>query len=306
MIDKVCISVNAQCNLACKYCHFYNNESLANMEYAQGFSKKELSIILDNIVYYADKNQVPKFAIGFAGGGEPLLSWNIISSTLDDIYDKDDNKRLYFYIITNGILLDYNFLQQYKKFSSFVNLVVSLDGDTKTHDVNRIDKKYQATHQKIMDNIKGYYITFNKMPNINLSVGKMAYGRKKIILDFLIRNGFDSITFTKLFHCNDKTQEITNEQFYEFINYFKSHNLTIRNIESIKNNKIDCIYYGNKCGVGINNIFYFDKKIYPCMRFVERQNGHIGTFDEDLSILESKMQKLLKPVSTKECYYEKY
>lgn len=100
MIDKVCISVNAQCNLACKYCHFYNNESLANMEYAQGFSKKELSIILGNILYYADKNQIPKFTIGFAGGGEPLLSWNIISSALDDIYDKDDNKRLYFYIIT--------------------------------------------------------------------------------------------------------------------------------------------------------------------------------------------------------------
>lgn len=268
------------------------------------FSQKELCVILENILEYANAYKIQRFSIGFAGGGEPLLAWDILKQGVWAIHQKDTSKRLRFYIITNGILLDSHFLKTYKNLATFVNLVVSLDGDAKTHNTNRIYKHHKGTHENIMQNIGIYKSLFGKMPDINLCVSRLSLQRKQEILHFLLDNGFDNLTFTRLFHCKDTTQEISQKEFMDFVYFFSQYPFIIRNIEAIRQNKKDCIMYGNTCGVGFNNVFYFDKKVYPCMRFTGDSKNILGDYDSSLLSLEQSMQKLQRPCEA--CYYEEY
>lgn len=48
MLDKYCISINARCNLHCKYCHFYENE-LLDMPNIASLNYEKLLAILTNI-----------------------------------------------------------------------------------------------------------------------------------------------------------------------------------------------------------------------------------------------------------------
>lgn len=308
MLDKCCISINARCNLHCKYCHFYENESL-DMPRIASLSYEKLLVILNNILNYASKNHITKFSIGFAGGGEPLLDWGILSQALRAIREKDKDKRLYFYIITNGILLNEKLLNEYQEFMAYLHLVVSLDGDKNTHDNNRIMKSqdgYKGTHEKILQNLYLYKNIFGKMPAINLCVGRLALNNKHNIAAFFKEHEFYNLTFTRLFHCEDKTQEISQQEFIGFIQFFSQSckQFIMRNLESQKCNKLDCIMYGNKCGVGYNNIFFFNDKVYPCMRFVESSSYILGDYTQSLHEIEANMTKLRKPI--KECYYEEY
>ena len=49
MLNKCCISINAKCNLACKYCHFYENENL-DMTNIESLNTQKLDRILANIL----------------------------------------------------------------------------------------------------------------------------------------------------------------------------------------------------------------------------------------------------------------
>ena len=67
MIDRVCISINNRCNLACKYCHFHE----------KGLSEDvpmDVTKILENLKAYAKSS----FKIGFVGSGEPLLDFKLL------------------------------------------------------------------------------------------------------------------------------------------------------------------------------------------------------------------------------------
>lgn len=303
MLDKCCISINAKCNLACKYCHFYENNSL-NMSKIKPLNYDKLLIILRRILEYADFNNLEKFTIGFAGGGEPLLDWSWLLESIKNIKTQDKYGRLYFYVITNGLLINDDFLNDFQQLTKFFHLVVSLDGNQQTHDFNRIDKKKQGTHERIMHNLNLYKQKFGVMPAINIAVGKITLRNKENILVFLERHQINNITFTRLFHCENKEQEITQEDFSKFLDFFSQTSLKIRNLEVRKDGKKDCIMYGNECGVGYNNIFYFDDMVYPCMRFSENKKFALGKYDSDLFLISEQINKLIQPI--KECYYEEY
>lgn len=306
MLNKCCISINAKCNLACKYCHFYENENL-DMTNIESLNTQKLDKILTNILTYTQDNGLSRFIIGFAGGGEPLLDWQTLESSLNKIRKQDKNNQLFFYIITNGILINEKFLLSYKKLHNCVNLVISLDGDETTHNALRIDKLHKTTHKRIMQNIALYQKILHKMPSINMSVSKLSLERRNYILDFLLQHKFSDITFTRLFHCDNKNLEITHKAFLEFIDFFTSYKFNIRNIIAKEQNKCDCIMYGHTCGVGYNNIFYCNDKVYPCMRFVEDDRS-IGKYDDLLPNIIQNMQILKQPLDKLigVCHYEKY
>ena len=64
MINRICISINNRCNLACRYCHFREKGEIEAAE-------MNVFAILDNVKEYATQ----KFKIGFVGNGEGFLDW---------------------------------------------------------------------------------------------------------------------------------------------------------------------------------------------------------------------------------------
>ena len=76
MVDRICISINNRCNLACEYCHFH--EKKANIS-AQNM---DVYKILDNVIGSIEKNNISIFKIGFVGNGEPLLDFEQLKKYL--------------------------------------------------------------------------------------------------------------------------------------------------------------------------------------------------------------------------------
>ena len=76
MINRICISINNRCNLACRYCHFHTKGEIeqADMDVFQ---------ILDHVKEYATDS----FKIGFVGNGEAFLDLDLLKQYIEYLSD---------------------------------------------------------------------------------------------------------------------------------------------------------------------------------------------------------------------------
>ena len=124
MIDRICISINNRCNLACSYCHFHEKGKIEAAE-------MDVYEILNNVKKYAEKKRSEKgFKIGFVGNGECFLDWQALKSYIACL---EDAPRVRIYTITNGTVRlpeeDLAFLEEHR-----VNVGFSIDGYKELHD----------------------------------------------------------------------------------------------------------------------------------------------------------------------------
>ena len=112
------------CNLACSYCD--RKKSHEFMSHETALQAVDLAL--------ADPDD--SVSIGFFGG-EPLLCRSLISDVVAYTKNNASNKRVFFRLTTNGLLLDDAFLRQAQQEGILISL--SLDGDAKAHDANRKD-----------------------------------------------------------------------------------------------------------------------------------------------------------------------
>lgn len=125
MIDRICISINNRCNMACKYCHFH--------EKASSINSRDMDVykILDNVIYSIEKNNIPVFKIGFVGNGEPLLDYEKLRQYILYISKYLDDGRIVAYTISNGLLLNRKKIEFFKIHN--VNVGISIDGIESVH-----------------------------------------------------------------------------------------------------------------------------------------------------------------------------
>lgn len=294
MIDRACISLGQKCNLSCRYCHFQNRKGYIDNE----FEIDELIEIVNNIVTYCSKHQVPLFKIGLVGAGEPLLEFNKICELLNYVKSKKINN-LKFYTITNGTILSGEILQFFFDNRELISLGFSLDGYEEIHNFGR------EQYNQVIKNIEKYELIFGSKPFINCTVHKKTIENGERVLDFFQRGNFKNVTFSRIVDVNDSTFAITRKMFSEFLLKCQHYNIIIRQNQKENKKKFDCTMYGNLCGVGKTNVFFTKKGIFPCGRFYNEEEYLHGPFNSDLSEIETQM-RTMKNLQSGECYYDKY
>ena len=177
MVNRVCISINNNCNLNCRYCHFHEKKDVIQTDEMDVFT------ILDNILDYIDSHNMKEFKIGFVGNGEPLLEYKALKKYIVYISEYLMDGRIVAYSITNGILVDEFKLEFFKEHN--VNLGFSIDGISYIHDMYRCN-----THAKVMEKIKLYQKVNGKYPSMNCTVGKE-----------LLEKADETIEFFRQFHA---------------------------------------------------------------------------------------------------------
>lgn len=232
MIDRICISINNRCNLACRYCHFHEKGIIeaADMNVYE---------ILDNVKKYAGK----KFKIGFVGNGECFLDWPLLKSYIAYI---DDSPNISAYTITNGTVSlsdsDWKFLEDHN-----INVGFSIDGYKELHDKNRC-----GSFDLAMKNIEHYNQITGHYPTFNATVGRESLENADKVISFFKPFG-TRVTFSRMIG----NYGISLQDYRDFLN------LAEQEIPVRRGGK-DCTMYGGQCGSGINNYFFANSKVYYC------------------------------------------
>ena len=232
MIDRICISINNRCNLACRYCHFHEKGQIEAAE-------MNVFEILDNVKRYAGK----EFKIGFVGNGECFLDWPLLKSYIAYL---EDSPNISAYTITNGTVKlpddEWRFLEEHK-----INVGFSIDGYRELHDLNRCGSFDRAMETvEYYKNITGHYPTFNA------TVGRETLDNAERVIAFFKPFG-TRVTFSRMIGKNG----ISLQQYRVFLEEAEKE-------IPVRRGGKDCTMYGGQCGAGINNYFFANGKVYYC------------------------------------------
>lgn len=260
MVDRVCISINNRCNLACKYCHFHEKK-----EYIQK-DKMDVFQILDNVIQSIENNDIKLFKIGFVGNGEPLLDYELLKEYILYISKYLKSGRIAAYTISNGLLLNREMLLFFKDYN--INVGFSIDG------IPEIHNKYRCgTHAKVMEKIELYKEIMGYYPSMNCTVGVEIIENEEETIAFF-EQFQNRITFSRMIGKYGISLDIFNDFLKK-----ASERLNVRT------GGYDCTMYGGLCGAGMNNFFYANGNVYICGNCIDLPP--LGTSDIPLSQLES-------------------
>ena len=244
MTDRICISINNRCNLACEYCHFHEKKDNIHEQPMDVFK------ILDNVKVSIEKNKIKLFKIGFVGNGEPLLDYEVLKEYLLYIADYLKDGRIAAYTISNGLLLNREMLMFFKELN--VNVGFSIDGIQEIHDKYRCN-----THAKVMEKVALYKEIMGKYPSMNCTVGRDVLDKADETIEFF-KQFNNRITFSRMIgkYC------IALDEFNSFLD-------KAAEVLNVRRGGYDCTMYGGLCGAGMNNYFYSNGNIYICGNCVD-------------------------------------
>lgn len=145
------VVLNNSCPLDCSYCFMENKGGISFM------SEETLTNIFLMCKYSMEINPRDFISVMFSLK-EPLLSWNVIKNTIDNLDFDLDKYNIFCTINTNGVLLTDDILKYCQ--DHYIDIHISLDGPKDIHDKRRvyrgINNKNLSSHDKVMEIIKKY------------------------------------------------------------------------------------------------------------------------------------------------------
>ncbi len=281
---------SAKCNLDCEYC-FYKDISKRRDIKDYGFMSLET---LESIVKRAYAETEKSVVFSFQGG-EPLLVGIDYYYHLFEFINKYNVNKINteVSIQTNGILIDEEFVELFKKHHVLVG--VSLDGTEDIHNLFRIDYDKKPTYHRVIEGInllKKYDVEFNILTVITKYVARNI----QKIYQFYKAQGFKHMQFIEGLDYDFKQSgkerfSLNNKDYYKFLKdlfILWYNDLTKGDYQSIRvfdvmihklmNNEqvVPCFYKG----VCRNqNIIEANGDIFPCDFYVTEKHvlGNIMT-----------------------------
>lgn len=145
-----------RCNLRCVYCYGNSDSSGDDMKIEIG------KVAIDTIIENSSKLRKGYIGVGFHGGGEPSLNWDVLVDTIEYAQErcKVGNIKLHSEICTNGVLTE----EKVTWLANHIdNIVVSIDGSPEIQNAQRpfaggaASFEYVAKTIDILDSIGKHY-----------------------------------------------------------------------------------------------------------------------------------------------------
>jgi sulfatase maturation enzyme AslB (radical SAM superfamily) len=217
---EITLNIANICNLKCNYCIFVGKWSWAKIkkEYVDGLSKL-LNIYLE---------RWEKTSLTFSWWWEPLLFFEDIKFIIETLNIVNEDF-LDIYIITNWTIYS-------KLISLFINknnifLVLSLDWNKKSHDINRVlDWNLKWTFDLIEKNKD---ILYSDVIDINYTIYYNNFNGLVSNIEYFLKNfhNFRRINFNFVFNTNVWTNKILLNlklEFFIFLDFYIKKNLFLK------------------------------------------------------------------------------
>lgn len=137
---QIDILLNYTCNFRCIYCYSASGRSSKQIEF------DKIKAVVDYL-FCSGKKQTNPYIINFSGGGEPLLSFNLIKQTIEYIENVNADKNYVYNIglVTNGSLITPEIIEYLQKHN--VDMAVSFEI------LERLQNKERGCYDKVAANI---------------------------------------------------------------------------------------------------------------------------------------------------------
>lgn len=196
-----------KCNLGCTYCY-------AQKAHSQNIMSIDiLKTILDFVLESVDR----KKSISFIGGGEPLVSWNLIKWSVEYLeQNKKQSDRLNIGITTNATLFTEEMFQFIKSHS--INIGVSYEI---LEDIQNSQRPFLHGNRPTFDTVDANIrklIQYNIPYSIRSTITKLNVKRMPEMVDFVAKH-YPNLKKLHLEQVTDSGED--DASFYsDFINYF--------------------------------------------------------------------------------------
>jgi uncharacterized protein len=146
---EVTLFPTSRCNLRCRYC--YANAGHKSVDMSWPVAQAAIDLVAEN----AGRLGSPRFGVGFHGGGEPLLVWDLVVRSVEYARAKAEEKGLTaeIYAASNGLLSPEQREYVVRHFSS---LNVSIDGPPDLNDHNRPRPNGQGSYAAVSESLKDF------------------------------------------------------------------------------------------------------------------------------------------------------
>ncbi len=148
VVKALCLHIAHDCNLACKYCfagegEYHGDRSLMSLEVGKA--------AIDFLIAHSGSRR--NLEVDFFGG-EPLMNFDVVKEIVAYGRSKEEpyNKNFRFTLTTNGMLLNDEIMEFVNKEMS--NVVLSIDGRKKVHDMMRPTPNGKGSYDYIMPKFK--------------------------------------------------------------------------------------------------------------------------------------------------------
>ena len=315
--NTINIFLTEDCNLDCQYC--FVNKTYKKSKLNFSVLKKTIDLFLN---YPGEKK-----TINFTGG-EPLLEYSLLKRIYPYVLKRAKERGIYLdmSVVTNGTLLSQNRARFFEKNQTITK--ISIDGNKKTHDLNRPFKKnlQKSSFQEIVNNLKN----FKQKDKLKL-YGSLVFTPQTVNslfknIKFIQRLGFPYIEFYPDMYAfwSKKTLIDLKKQLAQFTSYYISLFLKKKEKSIFKNSLLDSIVNKTevigtkemlcrKIHLALDGNFYFCDKVFS-LPVPKRKKYIIGNVQEGvdnqkrLALISQFRERVLKLIGERcrDCPHQEY
>ncbi|RDY27608.1 radical SAM protein [Romboutsia weinsteinii] len=257
------------CNLNCRYC--YEQEYIEIGHMSDEIENRTLDTIKEMILDSDEDIHNIQFH-----GGEPLLNFRLIKRFVEELEVIKGNSIIKYGMTTNGTIWNSEIEEFFRKYTdSFKGYIsISIDGDSKTHNKNRVSKSNIGSFDVALDTSQKMLSIF-KWLRCRVTVEPNTVKDLFNNIKYLIELGFKQISVAfDLFseNWNENHVAIIQEQYENVLKFWKKHDSGIE--ISLVDEVVEERSVLGLCSPSKH--FYIDGLIYPCTFVVGSKEYSIG------------------------------
>lgn len=304
ILGRLVIHVTNVCNLNCSYCYANGGNYLS----ACGLMSEDM---LEEVirVFYAQYDRIN--TIQFFGG-EPLLNIPVIEKACGMIreIDKERGYTTQFGLVTNGTLIDQDFIDLVKKYH--IGVTISYDGNIFVNDILRADKEGKGVSELVLKNAQNLKSQTNEPNTVEVTYTQVHIENEVKILDVvkhiqeILPNTYvhlvpaggkeeDEFTVKNLDIFADSIDEIFREADKSSDGRVPSYSLADRIFYALKNKEAKGSRYICDAGVGTISVSV-GGDVYPCFMFTDQEELKLGNIMDpklfDSAIFREQLKRI--------------